>query len=224
MTNSSLVEFVKLSPNCTQPRNHVIDTITIHCMAGNLTIESCGNMFYSAERDASSNYGIDSNGRIGLYVQEKDRSWCSSSSSNDNRAITIEVANDGDEDSGWHVSNKAYMSLINLIADICNRNNIKKLLWKGDKNLIGQIDKQNMTVHRWFANKACPGDYLYNLHSDIANKVNQILESGELNMTKEEAKKIVKEKAGLSDSTIQFIADDYRWGDELIIKLANVIK
>ena len=72
----------------------------------------------------------------------------------------------------WHVSDKAMASLIALCADICKRNNIKELKWQGNKNLIGQVDKQNMTVHRWFAAKACPGDYLYNKHSDIANKVN----------------------------------------------------
>lgn len=172
MSNSSLVNYTKISPNKTSPRNHTIDTITIHCMAGNLSVETCGDVFAPTSRQASSNYGIGSDGRIGMYVEEKDRSWCSSSSSNDHRAVTIEVANDGGEDTGWHVSDKAYNALINLVTDICKRNGIKKLLWKGDKSLIGQVDKQNMTVHRWFAAKACPGDYLYNKHSDIANKVN----------------------------------------------------
>ncbi len=178
MSNSSMVSYTKISPNKTSPRNHVIDTITIHCMAGNLSIEACGNVFAPSTRQASSNYGIGSDGRVGMYVEEKDRSWCSSSSSNDNRAITIEVANDGGEETGWHVSDKAYNALINLVTDICKRNNIKKLLWKGDKSLIGQVDKQNMTVHRWFAAKACPGDYLYNLHGQIAAQVNAKLGSG----------------------------------------------
>ncbi|SET24908.1 N-acetylmuramoyl-L-alanine amidase [[Clostridium] polysaccharolyticum] len=172
MSNSSLVVYTKISPNKTVNRNHVIDTITIHCMAGNLTIESCGNLFADSTRGASSNYGIGSDGRIGMYVEEKDRSWCSSSGSNDHRAVTIEVANDGGESTGWHVSDKAYNALIDLVTDICRRNGIKQLLWRGDKSLIGQVDKQNMTVHRWFAAKACPGDYLYNLHGQIANQVN----------------------------------------------------
>lgn len=175
MSNSSLVVYTKISPNKTVNRNHAIDTITIHCMAGNLSIESCGNLFADSTRGASSNYGIGSDGRIGMYVEEKDRSWCSSSSSNDHRAVTIEVANDGGESTGWHVSDKAYNALIDLVTDICRRNGIKQLLWKGDKSLIGQVDKQNMTVHRWFAAKACPGDYLYNLHGQIANQVNQRL-------------------------------------------------
>ena len=173
-TNSSLVCYTNISPNKTKNRTHAIDTITIHCMAGNLTIERCGELFAKKTRRASSNYGIGSDGRIGMYVEEKDRSWCSSSSSNDHRAITIEVANDGGAPE-WHVSDAALKSLINLCADICKRNNIKELKWKADKRLIGQVDKQNMTVHRWFAAKACPGNYLYNNHGYIAQEVNKIL-------------------------------------------------
>ena len=172
---SSLVSYIKLSPNCTSPRNHIIDTITIHCMAGNATVETCGNIFAPSSRQASSNYGIGTDGRIALYVDESNRSWATSSQSNDHRAITIEVANDGDASTGWHVSDEAYISLINLVADICKRNNIKQLLWQGDNSLIGQTNQQNMTVHRWFANKACCGDYLYNKHFDIANEVNNRL-------------------------------------------------
>ena len=173
-TNSSLATYTNISPNKTSPRNHKIDTITIHCMAGNMSIESCGNLFANPTRKASSNYGIGTDGRIGLYVDEKDRSWCSSNANNDNRAITIEVANDGGAPD-WHVSDKALESLIKLCADICKRNDIKELKWKADKTLIGQVDKQNMTVHRWFAAKACPGDYLFNLHGYIAEQVNKIL-------------------------------------------------
>lgn len=174
-TNSSLVTYKKISPNRTSPRNHVIDTITIHCMAGNLSLESCGNIFANSKAQASANYGIDSHGNIALYVEEKDRSWCSSNPENDHRAVTIEVANDGGANTGWHVSDKAMKALIRLVTDICKRNNIKKLKWKGDKKLIGQVDKQNMTVHRWFAAKACPGDYLYEKHFYIAEQVNKNL-------------------------------------------------
>lgn len=173
-TNSSLVSYKQISPNKTSPRNHVIDTITIHCMAGNLSVESCGNVFASTSRQASSNYGIGSDGRIALYVEEKDRSWASSNASNDHRAVTIEVANDSGAPD-WHVSDKAMSALIELVTDICRRNNIKELKWKADKSLIGQVDKQNMTVHRWFKNKACPGDYLYNKHGYIAGEVNKKL-------------------------------------------------
>lgn len=172
VSNSPLISYTKLSPNHSGKRKHAIDTISIHCMAGNLTVETCGELFANPNRKASSNYGIGSDGRIGLYVEECNRSWCTSSASNDNRAITIEVANNGGADRGWPVSDAAYQSLIKLLVDICQRNGIKKLLWKGDKSLIGQVDKQNMTVHRWFAAKSCPGDWLYNRHGQIAEAVN----------------------------------------------------
>lgn len=181
MSNSSLVTFTKISPNKTSPRNHVIDTITIHCMAGNLSVEQCGALFAKSDRKASSNYGVDSKGNIGLYVDEKDRSWATSNGTNDNRAITIEVANDGGADTGWHVSNTAYKALIKLLVDICKRNNIKELKWKADISLIGHPEKQNMTVHRWFAAKSCPGDYLYSLHGQIAAEVNSELKKNSSN-------------------------------------------
>ena len=174
-TNSSLVTYKKISPNKTSPRNHIIDTITIHCMAGNLSIEKCGDVFAPTSRKASSNYGVGSDGRIAMYVEEKDRSWCSSNSANDNRAVTIEVANDGGTPD-WHVSDKAMSSLINLVTDICKRNNIKKLVWSTNKTeRVNHKNGCNMTVHRDFAAKACPGDYLYNKHSYIAEQVNKKL-------------------------------------------------
>lgn len=174
MSNSKLVSYTKLSPNHSGKRTHKIDTITIHCMAGNLSVESCGAMFAKSANMASSNYGIGSDGRIALYVDEENRSWCSSNRANDQRAVTIEVANCGGAPD-WPVSEKAYAALIELVVDICRRNGIKELLWKGDKSLIGQVDKQNMTVHRWFAAKACPGNYLYNRHGEIAEEVNRKL-------------------------------------------------
>lgn len=175
MSNSPLVSYTKISPNRTSPRNHVIDTITIHCVVGQCSVETLGEVFAPTSREASSNYGIGYDGKIGMYVEEKDRSWCSSNSSNDNRAITIEVASDTTHP--YAVKDAAYKSLINLLVDICQRNDIKELKWKADKSLVGQVDKQNMTVHRWFANKSCPGDYLYNLHYDIAKEVNTRLGS-----------------------------------------------
>lgn len=174
MGNSKLATYTKLSPNCNKPRNHAIDTISIHCMAGNCSVEVCGEVFAPTSRQASSNYGVGSDGRIALYCDEANRSWCTSSGANDHRAITIEVANDGGAPE-WHVSDKALSALIDLCADICKRNNIKALLWRGDKNLIGQVGKQNMTVHRWFAAKSCPGDYLFNKHGYIAAEVNKRL-------------------------------------------------
>lgn len=176
MVKSSLATVFVESPNKTSPRNHDIDTITIHCMAGDLSVESCGKLFAKSSRKASSNYGIGSDGRIACYVGEEDRSWCSSNKDNDNRAITIEVANDGGADTGWHVSNKAYKSLISLLVDICRRNNIDKLVWSDKKDdRVNHKNGCNMTVHRDFANKSCPGDYLMSLHSKIADEVNDKL-------------------------------------------------
>ncbi len=173
MSNSALVSYTKISPNKNSPRNHAIDTISIHCVVGQLSVESIGNIFAPSSAGCSANYGIGTDGRIGMYVEEKDRSWCTSSSANDNRAITIECASD--TTSPYAVNDKVYKSLINLLVDICQRNGIKSLKWQGNKALIGRVDKQNMTVHRWFANKACPGDYLYNLHGQIAAEVNKRL-------------------------------------------------
>lgn len=207
MSNSPLVSYVKLSPNCTKPRNHAIDTITIHCMAGDLSVETCGEVFASPSRDASSNYGIGSDGRIALYVEEENRSWCSSSGANDHRAVTIEVANTVAAHP-WPISHEAYKSLIALLVDICQRNGIKKLLWQGDKSLVGQVDKQNMTVHRWFAAKACPGDYLYNLHGQIAQEVNRRLGA--------------KEEPDMDEPEIyEFLSDVPEWARPTIQKLVD---
>lgn len=177
MSNSSLVSYTRISPNKTSPRNHKIDTITIHCVVGQCSVETLGEIFAYPSKEASSNYGIGFDGRVGMYVEEKDRSWCSSSSSNDNRAITIEVASDTTEP--YAVTNKAYTSLINLVADICKRNGIKKLVWSTSKyDRVNHNNGCNMTVHRDYANKSCPGTYLYERHADIAAKVNAKLGAG----------------------------------------------
>ncbi len=187
MSNSSLVSYTRISPHKYSPRDHAIDTITIHCMAGNLSLQTCGQIFQT--RQASSNYGIDSAGQIALYVDESDGSWCSSSRSNDMRAVTIEVANDGGAETGWHVSDAALQSLIRLCADICRRNGIDRLRWEGNPALIGQTNRQNMTVHRWFSNKACPGDYLFRRHPYIADSVNRLLNDNPADAPAQEAKK-----------------------------------
>lgn len=167
MSNSPLVSYKKISPNSNNPRNHKIDKITIHHMAGNLTVESCGNVFASASRQASSNYGIGTDGRIGMYVEEKNRSWCSSNAANDNRAVTIEVANDGGAPD-WHVSDKAMASLIDLCVDICKRNDIDRLNFTGDAS-------GNLTQHNYFKATSCPGPYLKSKFQYIADEVNKRL-------------------------------------------------
>lgn len=173
-SNSPLVDCTRLSPNHSGQRNHAIDTITIHCVVGQCSAETIGAVFAPTSREASSNYGVGYDGRIGLYVEEKNRSWCTSSASNDHRAITIEVASDTTHP--YAVKDAAYNATIKLVADICKRNGIKKLVWSTDKNTrMNHLNGCNMTVHRDYANKACPGDYLYNRMDDIASKVNAIL-------------------------------------------------
>lgn len=173
-TNSPLVDYTRISPNRTPNRTHAIDTITIHCVVGQCSVETLGAIFAPSTRQASSNYGIGYDGRIGMYVEEKDRSWCSSSASNDHRAITIEVASDTYHP--YAVNDKAYAALLNLVTDICRRNGIKKLVWSTNKNeRMNHLNSCNMTVHRDYANKSCPGDYLYNRHGNIAAEVNKRL-------------------------------------------------
>ena len=176
MSNSPLVNYTKISPNKSSPRNHKIDTVTIHCVVGQCSVETLGNVFAPASRQASSNYGIGYDGRIGMYVEEKDRSWCSSNAANDNRAITIEVASDTKEP--YAVNAKAYAALIDLLVDICKRNGIKELLWSTNKaDRVNHKNGCNMTVHRDYANKSCPGTYLYERHGQIASEVNKRLGS-----------------------------------------------
>ncbi len=179
MSNSSLVSFTRRSPNHSGRRIHTIDTVTIHCMAGNMTVEACGALFSEPSREASSNYGIGSDGRIGLYVDEENRSWCTSSRANDQRAVTIEVANNGYGEP-WPISDKAYKALVELVTDICKRNGIKKLVWSTNKNdRVNHLNGCNMTVHRDYAAKSCPGNYLYGQQSQIAEAVNKRLCSTE---------------------------------------------
>ena len=184
-SNSPLATVTMISPNRTPNRNHAIDTITIHCFVGRVTAKRGCEVFQPSSKGASCNYVVGYDGSIGLCVEEKDRSWCTggydkngnpirvngiSGKSNDYQAVTIEVASDSAHP--YAITEKAMAALIELCTDICRRNGIKKLLWSGDKNLVGNPAKQNLTVHRWFANKACPGDYIYQRLGDIAAKVN----------------------------------------------------
>ena len=176
MSNSPLVSYTKISSNKSSPRNHKIDTVTIHCVVGQCSVETLGNVFAPTSRQASSNYGVGVDGRIGMYVEEKDRSWCSSNAANDNRAITIEVASDTKEP--YAVNAKAYAALIDLLVDICKRNGIKALVWSTNKaDRVNHKNGCNMTVHRDYANKSCPGTYLYERHAQIASEVNKRLGS-----------------------------------------------
>lgn len=169
-TNSPLVTYKNISKNKTVNRTHNIDTITIHCFVGQVTAKQGCDFFASTPKECSANYVVGFDGSIGLSVEEKDRSWCSSNRENDMRAITVEIASETSEP--YAVTEQAYSALIKLLVDVCKRNNIKRLLWRNDKSLVGRIGLQNMTVHRWFANKSCPGTYLFNNMGEIANSVN----------------------------------------------------
>jgi hypothetical protein len=168
-----MVSYTKLSPNHSGQRTHSIDRITPHCVVGQLTAESICGCFTSTSRQASCNYGIGTDGKVALCVEEKNRSWCSSSSSNDQRAVTIECASDKTEP--YAMNSKVYDSLVELCIDICKRNGKTKLLWLGDKdktlNYSPKSDEMVLTVHRWFANKSCPGNWLYAKLGDLAQTV-----------------------------------------------------
>lgn len=177
MSNSSLVSYTKLSPNHSGQRTHSIDRITPHCVVGQLSAESICGCFTSTSRQASCNYGIGTDGKIALCVEEKNRSWCSSSNANDQRAVTIECASDLKEP--YAMNSKVYASLVNLCVDICKRNGKSKLLWLGDKdktlNYSPKSNEMVLTVHRWFANKSCPGNWLYARLGDLATEVTKKL-------------------------------------------------
>lgn len=172
-TNSPLVSYTKLSPNHSGQRTHAIDRITPHCVVGQCSVETLGNIFAPTERQASCNYGIGADGRVGMYCEEKNRSWCSSSNANDQRAITIECASD--TTAPYAFKDVVYNKLIELCVDICKRNGKTKLIWLGDKNKTlaynPAANEMVLTVHRWFANKSCPGDWMYQRMGDLAAKV-----------------------------------------------------
>lgn len=173
MSNSSLVSYTKLSPNHSGQRTHAIDRITPHCVVGQCSVETLGNIFLPSSKQASCNYGIGADGRIGMYCEEKNRSWCSSSNENDQRAVTIECASDAA--APYAFKDVVYQALIKLCVDICKRNGKKKLLWLGDKAKTlaysPKSDEMVLTVHRWFANKSCPGDWMYARMGDLASEV-----------------------------------------------------
>ena len=196
-TNSPLVSYTKRSPNHSGQRTHSIDRITPHCVVGQCSVETLGNIMYPTSRQASCNYGIGPDGRVGMYVEEKNRSWCSSSNANDQRAITIECASDTFHP--YAMNDKVYATLITLCTDICRRNGKKKLLWFADKNkslnYIPAADEMVLTVHRWFANKSCPGDWLYSRLSDVAAKVTANLSSASTPTTTPSTSKTTEEVA-----------------------------
>lgn len=178
MSNSSLIKYKKLSPNHSGKRNHIIDRITIHCIVGQWSMKTTADFFSKSSVEASCNYAVCTDG-IALIVEEKNRSWCSSNSENDNRAITIETASDTTHP--YKLKNDVYKNLLELVYDICKRNNKDTLIWFGDKdktlNYKPKSNEMILTVHRWFANKDCPGDFLMSKMSEIAKKTTEKLQS-----------------------------------------------
>lgn len=180
MSNSKLVDCTVLSPNHSGKRTHTLDTLTPHCVVGQLSAESIGGCFPKG-REASCNYGIGFDGRVVLVVDEGNRSWCTSSNANDQRAVTIECASD--TTAPYAMKTAVYEKLIKLCADICKRNGKTKVLWLGSKEkTLAYTPKSNemvLTAHRWFANKSCPGDWLYSRYGELANRINALLGTAE---------------------------------------------
>ncbi len=204
-TNSSMVAYTWLSPNHSGQRTHSIDRITPHCVVGQLSAESICGCFTSPSRQASCNYGIGADGKVSLCVEEKNRSWCSSSNANDQRAVTIECASDKTEP--YAMNSRVYDSLIKLSTDICRRNGKKKLLWFGDRNktlnYTPKSDEMVLTAHRWFANKSCPGDWLYARLGDLAAKVTAALSTGTGASADKDASQLYRVRKTWADSKSQ---------------------
>lgn len=200
-----MVSYTRLSPNHSGQRTHSIDRITPHCVVGQLSAESICGCFTSPSRQASCNYGIGTDGKVSLCVEEKNRSWCSSSNANDQRAVTIECASDKTEP--YAMNSKVYDSLIKLCTDICRRNGKKKLLWLGDRNktlnYTPKSDEMVLTVHRWFANKSCPGGWLYARLGDLAAKVTASLASPSEPKPASNKKQLYRVRKTLADSKSQ---------------------
>lgn len=171
MSNSSLVSYTRISPNRNSPRSQPIRKITLHHMAGNMSLEAFGALVAKSSRQMSANYAIDTDGNIGLFCPEADRSWCSSSRANDQQAITVEIANDGGAPD-WHVSDAALEAAIRLCVDVCQRNGMPGLTWTGDSS-------GTLTCHYMFAATACPGPYLKGKMAWIAAEVNRRLAAGQ---------------------------------------------
>ena len=233
-TNSSLVELTRLSPNHSGQRTHAIDRITPHCVVGQCSVETLGSIFAPTSKQASCNYGIGADGRVGMYVEEKNRSWCSSSNANDQRAVTIECASDTTEPYAFR--DVVYQKLITLCVDICRRNGKKKLIWFGDKektlNYSPKGDEMILTVHRWFANKSCPGNWMYARMGDLAAKVTAQLGGSTEQKTETEIKSVGLQATalkGLSEADAVkkvgalFTADQKKSGILASVSLAQFI-
>ena len=221
-----MISYTKLSPNNSGKRKMNIDRITPHCVVFQCSVETLGEIFSNTSVQASSNYGIGVDGRVGMYVPENKRSWCSSSADNDQRAVTIECASDPVEP--YSMNSTVYNRLVELCVDICKRNGKNKVLWLVDKEkTLAYSPKSNemiLTVHRWFANKSCPGNWLYSRLGSLAESVTK-----ELSRTGEPGNNLYRvqvgafrnkqnaenylakiKKAGFNDAFITVVKDYYK--------------
>lgn len=178
MGNSKLVERARLSSYCTRGRGgKAIDRITVHCVVGQLQVDRILAVFQDPNKRCSANYCIDTDGSVGMAVEEIDTSWCSSSTQNDRRAVTIECASDALKP--YAVNDTVWARLVELCVDVCRRNGKKKLLWLEEKAVTLAYapapDEMVLTVHRWFANKACPGEFLMGKMGELAATVTKAL-------------------------------------------------
>lgn len=172
-TDSPLVTYTNLTNNMTTYRTHDIDTITPHMIVGQWTAKQGADYFAETDRQVSANYVVGRDGSIALCVHEKDRSWCTSSPANDHRAVTIEIASDIKEP--YAITIHAYHALVDLMADIAVRNGLAPLKFKNNKELIGQPEEQNITIHKWFSATNCPGTYILHMLNKIVEDANRII-------------------------------------------------
>ena len=195
MSNSSLVNMTMLSPNHSGHRNQPITKIAIHHTAGSISAATIGQIFRPTSRQASCNYGIGNDNKIVLCVDETNRSWCTSSSWCDNRAVTIEVANSANG-GNWPVSDRTLATLIDLVTDICRRNGIRNCTYTGGKD--GVLQK-----HEWYANTNCPGPYLGSKFSYIASEVNKRLSGNSSSSSAASTSSLYRVRKSWSDSKSQ---------------------
>ncbi len=216
--NSPLVDYIRISPNSNNPRNQPIRKITIHHVAGIATVEALGSIFARPERQASSNYGIGNDGQVGMYVDEKNRAWTSSSGDNDHQAITIEVSN-SEIGGDWKVGELAYNKLIDLCVDICQRNGIEKLNFTGDES-------GNLTMHKYFAATNCPGPYLESKFPDIAEEVNRrlIMRSEPQEWAKEAVEWAVNNEIIFGDGDGNLMLDEPCTREQMVVFLHRLYK
>lgn len=180
MSYSPLVSYYNLSPNHESRNGKKIKGFAIHCFVGQVGLPRGVDVFKPREKDASANYVISYDGKIGCAVDDEYRSWCTSSRI-DEQVLSIECASDSYHP--YAITDDCYNALIDLLVDRCLAYGINKLSFANDAE-YGQALKldenyQNIVCHRWYSNKACPGQHILSLlvSGKITNDVNERLGS-----------------------------------------------